>query len=262
MFLSRCNQSVRSFFTLFSPPLGSRVTTQLATMSSMVRKKLPILPVPPLEQTLEKLKVSATPFALSPEEFHEFCALIDDFGKPHNVGPKLHSLLSLKAQNTSNWLSHDWWVSKAYLEGRDSVMIWSNPAMVFPPIDVPEGRENVIRYIGNLILGCLDFKEFVKKGGNPDDVKGKGSQLCQDQYGKIFGTLRIPGVPSDSIVYGQLNDPDTTVVVARNNIFYEISLPPQSLEEQKQIIYGSLKQIMESNQTDVKIGCLTALVSD
>lgn len=187
-------------------------------------KNLPQLPVPDLKTALEELKSTAGPHAVNPEEFTEFCSIVDEFAS--KTGPKLHSLLQAKANATSNWLSHDWWVDKAYLEGRDPLIIWSNPGLTFPKIDVPSGRESVVKYAAQLIMGVLDFRQFLAKGGDPEP-KTSATQ-CMNQFEKMFGTTRIPGEPKDSIIYGSLKSDDLSVVVSHKGQFFQITLGKHS----------------------------------
>lgn len=90
---------------------------------------LPKLPVPELKDTLERLKVACTPFVADQDEYKAFAKLISDFTQEGGTGNKLYNLLKTKSTQSTNWLSHDWWLNKAYLEGRDPIMIWSNPGL-------------------------------------------------------------------------------------------------------------------------------------
>ncbi|RWS18170.1 carnitine O-acetyltransferase-like isoform X1, partial [Leptotrombidium deliense] len=164
--------------------------------------ELPSLPVPQLSATLDRLKIAATPFAASMEDFTHFCALVEQFGEDNKAGPKFHKLLSQKAMQTKNWLSHDWWTQKAYLEGRDSVMIWSNPAFIGPKVSNIKGKENVALFVSKVIAEAIHFKQLLQNGYTPDGDK----QICNDQYMKIYGTTRIPGDLIDTISYGDIKD--------------------------------------------------------
>ena len=127
--------------------LSQRLMRSLASAPS-----LPPLPVPDLSSALEELKSSAGPHALNQEEFTDFVSIVNDFAR--STGPKLHQLIQAKARRTSNWLSNDWWIDKAYLQGRDPLMIWSNPGLICPPVAVPRGRVASLRFVSHLILGA------------------------------------------------------------------------------------------------------------
>lgn len=229
-------------------------------MKSRTLSSLPSLPVPDLRESLEQLKSSAGPHALNPEEFTEFLNVVDDFS--HTTGPKLHQLLKNKSRKTVNWLSHDWWQDKAYLQGRDPLILWSNPGLVCPRISLPSDKNVTIKYISHLVLGALDFKLMLSRGENPEP----GSQnVCMDQYTKVFGTTRIPGATSDQIRFGSLQNPDQMhrVVFSRNGNFFRISLPQNSTKENYAFLNQGLSAILfDENYSDTShsgLGALTAL---
>lgn len=81
--------------------------------------KLPNLPVPELENTLEKLKQSLKPIAWSTAEYNAALAKIDRFAR---IGPKFQHRLLQRHATTDHWLE-EWWDRDAYLAYRDSVVI-------------------------------------------------------------------------------------------------------------------------------------------
>lgn len=217
---------------------------------------LPTLPVPDLGQVLEELKSSAGPHALNQEEFSDFVSIVNDFSR--TTGPKLHELVRIKARQTSNWLSNDWWLDKAYLQGRDPLIIWSNPGLVSPPVRVPDGRDHSLKYISHFVLGALDFKSRLMRGELPDD-----GPVCMDQYKKVFGTTRIPGATSDEIRFGSLPTSAHRVVVSRKGHFFQINLPVQSSPEENfvflnQALHAILFDSDYSALTPTGLGALTA----
>lgn len=226
--------------------------------------RLPNLPVPSLEESLEHLKSSAGPHAVNQEEFTEFMSIVNQFGK--KTGPKLRELLLQKASQTSNWLSSDWWVNKAYLEGRDPLMIWSNPGLICPRIESPSnGREAVIKHVSHLIMAVLDFRSFLKRGDNPEP--GVQNQ-CMDQYQKVFGTTRIPGKGKDSINFGNLqhNNDKLSIIVSRRGNFFKVSLPNNEESDKENFLFLTrvVNSILysEDDLTHSSLGTLTALPRD
>jgi carnitine O-acetyltransferase len=218
---------------------------------------LPSLPVPGLSETLEELKSKAGPHALNQEEFSEFVSIVNEFSK--STGPKLHELVQIKARQTSNWLSHDWWLNKAYLNGRDPLIIWSNPGLICPRVAVPSGRPNTIKYICHFLLGALDFKGRLARGETPDD-----GPVCMDQYTKVFGTTRIPGETTDSIRFGSLlNQSHHKVTISRNGNFFSVTLPKDSPKDNFVFLNQALHAILYDQDysavTRTSVGALTAL---
>lgn len=81
--------------------------------------KLPKLPVPELEQTLDRLKRSLKPIAWSTSEYNAVLAKIDRLAQ---IGPDLQQRLLQRHSQTDHWLE-EWWDRDAYLAYRDSVVI-------------------------------------------------------------------------------------------------------------------------------------------
>ena len=90
--------------------------------------ELPSLPVPSLEDTLEKYLKSCQPLS-TPEEMEHTRALCDDFLK--GKGPTLQSMLEEKANEERNWLE-EWWETYAYLTPRYASAINVNWQGVLP----------------------------------------------------------------------------------------------------------------------------------
>ena len=225
---------------------------------------LPKLPIPALNQTMDRLKVSVKPFAKSSEELSKLYQIIDEFSKSEGTGTKVHSLLEHKSQRTDNWLSQDWWVDKAYLEGRLPVMIWSNPGLVFPELQTPRNpnKDFVVHFISRLILSLIDFRDLLRNGVNPEMPANSAmkSQICMDQYNKIFGTCRIPGNPIDSIRYGELENNNVSIIISRFNKFYKLNLSQTKKEEMFPIIQSAVLYILAQKPSEsIPFGSFTAM---
>ena len=232
--------------------------------TSQTVNSLPKLPVPALNLTMERLKESVKPLAKSEEELQNLFKIIDEFSRNGGTGAKLHSLLEVKSSQTSNWLSHDWWLNKAYLERRTPVMIWSNPGLVFPELKTPKkaNKEFVVHFISRLILSLFDFKESLRNGINPEmsPKDSKIPQICMDQYNKIFGTCRIPGNPIDSIRFGELDDNDMSIIITRFNKFYKLNLKQTTKEEMLAIIQSSIAIVLSQTPSEsIPFGCFSSL---
>lgn len=137
---------------LFNYLHGKNVKPNLVSARTFTQN-LPQLPVPTLEQTIDKYLKSVKPF-LNDNEFATTTKLAEDFMK--DSGAKLQKLLIEKAKSTENWLA-EWWLNAAYLEFRQTVMIWSSPGLVFPF----ESFKNVndrLEFTAKLIMAAMDYK--------------------------------------------------------------------------------------------------------
>jgi len=92
------------------------------TITFAAQRRLPKLPLPPLDDTLARLKDSLRPLAWSEDELREAEKKIDDFGKHASV---LHKRLQERRERTNHWLE-EWWDEAAYFGYRDSVRVSIN----------------------------------------------------------------------------------------------------------------------------------------
>ena len=80
------------------------------------------LPVPPLADTLARVKNTIAPLAWSTEELNAAYRKIDEFGKSDGVGPLLQQRLQKWDQGHDHWLE-EWWDTVGYLGYRESVSL-------------------------------------------------------------------------------------------------------------------------------------------
>ncbi|KAM9326172.1 carnitine O-acetyltransferase isoform 2-T2 [Gastrophryne carolinensis] len=181
---------------------------------------LPRLPIPPLQQTLDKYLQALTPL-VSQEEWSHTRELVEEF-RTSGVGERLQKGLERRAKKTENWLS-DWWLQTAYLEYRLPVVVHSSPGLVLPKQDF-EDRQGQLRFAAKLIEGVLDFKAMIDNQTLPIERIG-GNPLCMNQYYQILSSCRIPGPKRDSVVnYSQAKKPPTHITVVHNFQFFELDV--------------------------------------
>ncbi|XP_069121980.1 carnitine O-acetyltransferase-like [Argopecten irradians] len=232
--------------TMTRPPPGKMFSRQAL---------LPRLPVPALDQTLDKYLKSVRPL-LTDEEFNNTKQIVQEFSK--NPGPKLQTLLEQRASQEENWLS-EWWMKIAYLEFRSPVTVNVSPGIVFPRQSYRD-KEGQIRFASMLIAGILDFKLMTDNQTLPVDHMGK-NPLCMTQYYKILSACRTPGKKCDSWTCYPPNEPNAPkhIVVAHNNQFFAFDVygsDGQPLSEAQ--IYRQLKNLVQdSEQVSPPVGILT-----
>nr|CAH7723878.1 unnamed protein product [Callosobruchus chinensis] len=213
---------------------------------------LPSLPVPALNQTIEKYVKSVTPF-LNEKELDNTKKLLREFSAANGIGPRLQKLLEEKAVTEENWLE-SWWLNTAYLEYRQPVVVYSSPGLVFPFEDFTNEQQR-LQYTAMLILAALQYKNDIFGDQIPLETMG-ASPLDMNQYKKVFGTCRIPGEKRDSL---QFNPDSRHIVVARNNHFFKMEVIDSdgnwpSLSQ----LTSSLEVIIrESEDYDDPVGVLT-----
>ena len=128
-------------------------------------------------------------------------------------GKKLQELLEARAKTTDSWLS-DWWLDGAYLSYRDPVVVFSSPGLIFPEQRFKNETER-LTYAVKVVSASLNYKAAIDNNQIPVEKVGK-AELDMQQYHKIFGTCRIPGVEKDSLIYNPQSD--YIVVMNKGNV--------------------------------------------
>lgn len=171
---------------------------------------LPHYPLPTLQDTLQKYLRSVQPL-LSDDAYRQTETIVTNFARSNGAGPHLHTLLKKRADSTENWLS-DWWLKYAYLGYRIPVVVNSNPGLYFETKSFANQTE-WLQYTSKILWATLRFKEMIDLKEIPADKMGK-ALLDMGQYGRIFGTCRIPAAEFDRIEY---NPTSKYVIVAHRN---------------------------------------------
>ena len=116
---------------------------------------LPRLPVPSLQQTIDKFLLTAKPH-VTDAEFAATTELARKFASKDGIATKLQNLLIEKAQNSENWLA-EWWLYAAYLDFREPVVVYSSPGLAFP-LQNFKNESDFLTYTAKLILAAYDYK--------------------------------------------------------------------------------------------------------
>lgn len=116
---------------------------------------LPALPLPNLEDTLQRYYESLKPFG-TPEELRNSQIVIEDFKK--GVGSELHHSLKERAGKQKNWLG-SWWEDYGYHLLRVPLQPYTCMTMpaCFEKLGIPETKENRLKVSRNIFsyhLNC------------------------------------------------------------------------------------------------------------
>eukprot|EP00092_Neocalanus_flemingeri_P016041 GFUD01017361.1.p1 GENE.GFUD01017361.1~~GFUD01017361.1.p1 ORF type:complete len:687 (-),score=159.37 GFUD01017361.1:44-2104(-) len=221
--------------------------------SLSLQSQLGKLPVPSLKDTLPKFLRTIRPL-LNNEEYDETFGKVKDFAKEGGVGHTLQALLEERAKTTENWFS-DWWLEMAYLGYRDPVIVWSSPGIVWPTQKF-EDKKDMIKFAAKAIAGALDYKIAVDNQTIPVEMQG-GKPLDMQQYFKVFGTTRMPAMPSDKQSF---NPQSKHILVIYNNHFFKVEVYGETGEQlSAEQIQASLEDIVKMvSDTGPEIGILTS----
>ncbi|XP_077070208.1 peroxisomal carnitine O-octanoyltransferase [Siphateles boraxobius] len=177
--------------------MDNQMFESTAERTFQFQSSLPPLPVPALQDTLNKYLHAVKPFA-SEEEFGATEAIVKHFEE--GIGQQLHHKLLQRAKSRRNWLE-DWWLDTAYLEVRIPSQLNVNfggpTAYLEHCWPLCEGTQ-LERSSLNLwfILQYWDLirteRLAVHKAGTiPFDM---------DQFRMLFCTCKVPGITKDTIL--------------------------------------------------------------
>ncbi|KAF0697627.1 Aste57867_11717 [Aphanomyces stellatus] len=205
--------------------LSTESTKQPSWFLKMVNNNdynVPRLPVPQLNDTLEKYLKSVQPL-VTPDEFKEHRKLVEDFGLGANrsVGRQLQDDLIkqefIDAMGRAYPFSYieKWW-DAMYLGGR-----YPNPINVNPGyglIDEAKGSvlaDPLVR-TSTFVVSLLKWFHKVKSDKLEQDPK-----QCMAAYAKQLGTAKIPQQDMDTL---QFNPRSEHIVVLHRNAFYKVNV--------------------------------------
>ncbi|KAF9956300.1 hypothetical protein BGZ70_009971 [Mortierella alpina] len=204
----------------------------MATLS--LQHTLPKLPVPTLEETLSKYIRSIEPLATS-EELQRSKALAKDFLKPGGLGQTLQQrLLDVDRAAPDNWLDDTWWISKAYHEWREPLLVNSNwyilmrndlnhPTEFQPTAENPAYTTFQVKRAAHVAQQLLDYTETLFSQNVPIE-KTKAGPLCMYQYTQLIGVTRIPQHGCDRLAYTPFPSPSKHIVLIIEDQFFKINV--------------------------------------
>ncbi|KAF9240718.1 acyltransferase ChoActase/COT/CPT [Melanogaster broomeanus] len=215
---------------------------------------LPALPVPPLPDTLQRLKKSLRPLARSQDEFASTCQKIDEFGKEGGVGWVLQEKLEQRKTERDHWLE-EWWDDLGYLAYRDSV-----DGFEPQPTHLPQSP--AARAAG-IARGAMLFRQKLRSGQiSPDGIKD--TQLCMDTYRWMFDCCRVPGPQGVdwSISYAGSPKPEADlghIIAVRKNRFWKVKTEVDGKVVGMDVLIRQFQHIYDhSTEEYPAIGALTA----
>lgn len=222
---------------------------------SMLAKQdsLPPLPVPPLQQTMDKYLLAIKPL-VDEEDFDYTKDLVEDFLKPGGDGEVLHNKLVQRAKTEKNWLA-TWWDNAAYFDCRSPVVITTSPGLAFPKVPFTD-KTGHLKYAARVISSVLKFKDLLDMESFPVDTMGK-SPLCMVQYLKLLCSCRIPQ-PTRDEVFVAPKGTAKHVLVAHKNQFYILNVFDGSrLLSEGELVTQLGKILNNSEPQEEPVGILT-----
>ncbi|XP_062854480.1 carnitine O-palmitoyltransferase 2, mitochondrial isoform X2 [Trichomycterus rosablanca] len=175
------------------------------------QKSLPRLPVPKLEDTIQRYLAAQQPL-LNQEQYSKTEKLAQEF--QNGTGKQLHE--ELVAQDKSNkhtsYISAPWF--DMYLSARESVVLNFNPFMSFNPDPKPEYNDQLVR-ASNMVCSAVRFMKTLRAGLlEPEVFHLNPAKSNTDSFKKLirwvpssiswFGAYMVNAYPLDMSQYFRL----------------------------------------------------------
>lgn len=222
------------------------------------QKELPKLPVPHLNETLDRLWLSLEPI-LSEKEREASRKAIDKFGERGGEGEYLHRMLTYRSKRLDNWLDQ-WWLESAYLDCRMPLPVHSSPAALFPRQKF-NSEEECLLFAAKMTAAVLEFKDLIDRQVLPPETSHH-IPLDMTMYFKLFSLHRVPKPNRDEIVhYAHDPRPPSHIVVMHNNHIFQVNAYNQHSHKpyRERDLYPQLAAVVEqSREAGPPIGVLTS----
>ncbi|KAK4058251.1 hypothetical protein OIO90_000408 [Microbotryomycetes sp. JL221] len=209
------------------------------------QKDLPRLPIPQLDNSLERYLESLRPFLLQQAvvdnnltigstEANEFVEReltkrrqwAQDFTKQGGLGRLLQERLKdVDRQSPNNWLDDAFWIKVAYHSWRVPLPINSNWWILMA--DDPSIPQQV-RSGDNQSKG--EFTEWQIKRAAKVIHRLTNFKVRLD---KVFGVTRLPGLPTDSLVHAPHPHPTPFIIVSARDHLYKVPVVDQQTGQQR-----------------------------
>jgi len=205
---------------------------------------LPKLPIPPLQQSLDKYLRSIRPL-VDDEDFAHTQSLVEVFSRKGGHGEKLHSQLLKRSAREDNWLE-EWWLNSAYLDSRLPLPIISNPGVIFyKDLIVGNTLHEQLKLAARAVSGLMEFKDKLDGKRLPVEKGADGNDMDMSQYGKMLNSCRVPGSRRDKMVNYSSEKPRHICVLHNNHIFAFDVIGGDGKLLNRQQIYDQLSAIVE-----------------
>ncbi|KAG9072821.1 hypothetical protein KI688_000599 [Linnemannia hyalina] len=240
-----------------------------ATLS--LQHTLPKLPVPTLEETIAKYLKTIEPLT-TPDELERNKELAKDFLKPGGLGRTLQQrLLDVDRAAPDNWLDDTWWISKAYHEWREPLLVNSNwyilmrneynhPTEFYSTVENPAYTTFQVKRAAHLAQQLLDYIDTLYRQNIPVEMTRSGP-LCMHQYTQLIGMTRIPQAGCDRLVNTPFPSPSKHIVLIIDDQFFKIDVVSK---DNKRLLDGDMERQfldaikqLEKIKASAPIGILT-----
>lgn len=182
-----------------------------------------LLPIPPLNQTLERTLQVVSPL-LSPAEYQTTVESVDEFRD--KLGPNIQDELEVWAEQEekrgTSWLSRLW--QSTYLAVRDPLQQTTNVGF---QLDWASPRKGVSLAADVAAKLSATFLQYLR-GEAPREVSARGAVLSASQWVVLRGGVRVPRKKRDVFEVGAATAADRHIMVLRNGLSYSLQVSDSS----------------------------------
>lgn len=171
--------------------------------------KLQMLPIPPLEQTINNYLIRIQPL-LTDEEYSQQKIIANNFLKETNLHKKL---LDYATSTSDSWLKATW--DESYLTYRNQLNANMNYAVTFSN---PFKDANIPLLCSLLCESILNLYNDICDNTLPQDYI-KQTPLCMEQYKNMFGGCRLAILNKDELFIKDKFTANHIVVMYNNNMY-------------------------------------------
>lgn len=153
-------------------------------------EKLPPLPLPSLNHTLERYLDSVRPF-VTDAEFAKTQEIVRKF--EHGEGKVLQGKLEVKAKNNKNWVEK-WWLEKAYLENRWALIPFCSMSGVADLSKVWTFKPGcMLKYASLYVYYTVEMWSLLRSERLAPNRSADGKTFfSMAQWRRLFNCCRIP----------------------------------------------------------------------
>ena len=229
----------------------------LKGVNVMDKVKLPILPIPTLEETKVKLLEWIEPL-VSEAQLAETTEAVEEFFRKNGMGEQLQSdLLAWRDSREGSWLKPFW--DEGYLAHRGSMPLEMNYNLLVEEHAFAK-MHGQPRLIAETLLAVTKFYHLIVEGELAQE-KIKDIPLCMSQFNNLFKSARIPATEKDTYKVDALEKENNFVILAYRNRMYQVfvsdehgdKISPEVLAEQVEQI------IADERASGENIGIFTAV---
>lgn len=210
-----------------------RQTSAISAKSSLsktsvtfgAQRKLPRLPIPSLDETLNKFLQHLE--ALQDEEERQAAKeIVSEFMK--GDGQKLQNILleydreGAESGELGSYVEEFW--NESYLAPDSSVVLNLNPFFVLEDGPDPKIAKDPIRRAASLCFASVKMASMLKSENvKPDTFRGK--PLCMDQFKALFSTARVPMRHSKDSINVYENSNHVAVMIKCQIYYFQVLWP-------------------------------------